>query len=495
MTLNRLIVYSVYSLPHMVVYWLYAGIMIAQGIYAKYFGLGLTAIAAVLLIARLFDAVSDPVIGFLSDLQRRRWGTRKPMMIAGGLLILVAAYFLFVPMGVDVAGVSAGQAQAKVGIVYFAFFFILYYLAMTLFEMPHLAWAGELAPGSRDKTTIYGVRGAWGKLGSLLFYAIPLLPFLSSREITPQTLQLSVLLAGAIMLPALFFMAVSTPNGAEPVARPSRDSRRHVVSDIRLLVRSVANNRPLLIFVLVYLSSGIAMGVWISLLFIYVDTYLGLGEYFAQASLAGSIAALAAVPIYIALGQHFDKKWVWFGGKALHLVTVLVVGLLTPENTTGHILTALLIVQSAAIACSPILGPAIMSEIADYGALKSREEHTASYFSVYVFSLKLTYAFGGAIGLGVAGLFGFDPSLTQHTAHSVLGLKLAVAVIPTVLLLVGLVFTAALPIDNRRHAIIRKRLDQRRERLGRTGVAAATQPARAAAGWRAAPSRGRESQA
>ena len=85
-----------YSLPLLSLDFLVAPIMsILQGIYAKYYGLELTAIASVLIIARVFDGVSDPLIGYWSDRMR----ARKPFVLAGGALFIVCAYFLFSAAG------------------------------------------------------------------------------------------------------------------------------------------------------------------------------------------------------------------------------------------------------------------------------------------------------------------------------------------------------------------------------------------------------------
>ena len=66
-------------------------IAVLSGIYAKHYGLSLASIASVMLVARLFDAISDPSVGYFSDRQCIRRGTRKPMILCGGLLILPCA--------------------------------------------------------------------------------------------------------------------------------------------------------------------------------------------------------------------------------------------------------------------------------------------------------------------------------------------------------------------------------------------------------------------
>ena len=89
--------YVLYALPVVTLAWLMAPLAVVQGIYAKHHGLSLTSIASVLVIARLFDAVTDPMVGYFSDCYQQRYGSRKPIMIVGGVLFTISAYFLYVP--------------------------------------------------------------------------------------------------------------------------------------------------------------------------------------------------------------------------------------------------------------------------------------------------------------------------------------------------------------------------------------------------------------
>ena len=154
-----------YALPVIAANCLMAPIGIVQGIYAKYFGLSLASIAAVLLFARLFDAVSDPVVGYFSDRYYRRTGTYKPFIFVGGVLFVVSSYYLYAP-------------PDEVGITYFTLWFLAFYATWTVFEIPHISWASQLATTSTAKANIYSFRTSAIYAGLLLFYAIPLLPSL-----------------------------------------------------------------------------------------------------------------------------------------------------------------------------------------------------------------------------------------------------------------------------------------------------------------------------
>ena len=86
-----------YALPVLPLAFLLGPMAILQGIYAKYFGLGLTIIASVLLVSRLFDAITDPAIGYYADKYYTKHGSRKPFVVSGGILFIISSWFLYVP--------------------------------------------------------------------------------------------------------------------------------------------------------------------------------------------------------------------------------------------------------------------------------------------------------------------------------------------------------------------------------------------------------------
>ena len=440
-----------YALPVIPQMFLFGPLGVIQGVYAKYFGLSLGAIATVLLISRLFDAVSDPVVGYLSDFHYRRSGSRKPFVIFGGLLFIISSYFLYMPTGVTLI-----DGSVQVSATYFLVWFLMFYLGWTVLEIPHLAWGSEITTDNHIKNTIFSLRSGATFLGVLLFYAVPFLPFFSSQEITPKTLKWAVLVAGLIMLPALYFCVKSTPDAKTSLTHNQKKS------SLWGLRKEILANKPFLLFAAAFGFYGVgAMGMWFTLMFIFVDSYLMLGNYFAFLTLVSISASILSIRLWWLMANRWGKKNTWILGVLLYLLGIISVSFLTPgaTSTLGLSIAMLLIYVGATPVVS--ISPSLLSDIIDYSTWKFKSNNTATYFSLYMLVFKASVAIGGAIGLGIAGWYGFDPSATSHSQDAVFGLRLAACWLSALLMLIATLIMLFVPINTRRHVIIRRCLDVR----------------------------------
>ena len=382
-----------YGLPFIGMSWLWAPTAILQGIYAKYYGFSLVTLASIVFVARIFDVIIDPLIGYCSDRYHRRTGTRKPFMMAGGLLLILSSYFLYVPYGVDTTGITAGELdQPVISTMYLIAWFFLFYIAFTLFDIPHYAWGSDIASGGLDKSRAYSFRAAFGYLGLILFYSVPLLPVFDSQNITPETLKMSVIAAGVVLLPLLYVCIKYTPNNslavpfvAETWGINDAVKKKTMVNIVRLL-RSIVKNKPLILFFIAYIFYGLGSGLWYGVIFLYVDSYLNMGGQFAAMFLFAFIVGVLATPIWYKLSVFWGKKNVLMLATTLVAGSYLYSGLLVPGDTRVENLMLLKVLNTLGHICFTAIAPAMLSEIIDYSVLKYKEKNSGDIlFTLYVY--------------------------------------------------------------------------------------------------------------
>ena len=435
---------SIFVIPFAGVSLFMAPLGVLHGIYAKYFGISLTAIATVLLVSRLFDAINDPIIGYCSDRVRLHTGTRKQFVFIGGLLTAISCYFLYSP-------------PADAGLVHYTVWSLMLYLAITLFDIPYTAWASELAHSAEQKKTIFSAKAFMAVLGGLLFYLIPMLPIFESQDITPETLKVTALVGLAILIPGVFIVLRWIPS--PPVIASPEANRLSARQDLMAAMHGMRKNRPFLTVVITHLLLTMSASIWYGLIFIYVDSYLEMGDQFAKVFLVTMILALASIPLWNRVSRWIGKKRTCLIGAAMIIISYIYTGILNSGEASFIDLLILKTIQSYGFTAFTVLIPAMLSECIDYGTLKEGTERSASYFSIYLFTQKSMIAIGTATGLGIAGWFGYAPDSLENTASSIWGLTFAIAWLPVVFAAIAALVLSTLSLDEGKHAIIRRRLD------------------------------------
>lgn len=462
--LNRVQLFA-YALPSGGVYFLLGPLAILQGIYAKYFSIPLTTIAVVLLISKMCNAISAPLIGYLSDRHHFRGGSRKPFVISGGVMFIICSYFLYVPF--DFSTMKAieldGQMTASVSASYFLGCFVAFYVTFTVFEIPHLGWGGELGVSSHGKNEVYAWRVMCIYIGTLVFYAIPLLPTFKTSAFTPQTLKWSVLAVSGFMLPVLYFCYKKVPNANVAHSPNDLHNPKEIIREpLKSLWLSIGNNYPLLFFLAAFFCAGIGIGMWFALVFLFVDVFLGLGQYFAPLFVASYGVSIFSLSWWPKVANSLGKQWCWGLAMILSMTGLLGSSVLTSDQADFTTLTICMSTIFSGLIAISFLGPSLLGDIVDYSIWKFGHDRAGIYFSLYTLVGKANAAIGGALGLGIAGLYGFDVASTTQGAEAVFGMRLSMVWLPVPAMLLSIVFIMLIPINSRTHAIVRRRLDSRK---------------------------------
>jgi Na+/melibiose symporter-like transporter len=375
-------------------------------------------------------------------------------MLVGAFLLVPCSYFLMVPGG-------------EVSTAYFIFWYLAFYLAYTIFGVPYLAWINEFTVNSKEKTLVFSINAIVGQAGGALFYLIPLLPFFSSTEITPQILKVTVIIGVVLLIPGLLIALKVVPDGPRAEPAPAANNAQSLMKQVAIVIQSMVNNKPFVLFVMAFMFLGVGIGMWFGMFFIYVDSYLKLGEEFAKVSLWGLVVGALAVPIWYQASLVMGKRNAWLVGMTILMAVFFSNSLLSPEGSGFYGLFALnALMLFGAGSMSVIAGPMLCDAI-DYGRLKDHVERNATYFSFFLLLTKMQQAIGGALGMGIAGWFGFDVLASVQTPSALMGLHIGVAWLPALFVGLAMFFIAIMPLNEARMVLIRQRLAARDNRVNK----------------------------
>lgn len=408
--------------------------------YAKNTAVTLTEVGLVFLVARLYDAVADPAIGYLSDRTTSPLGRRKPWILAGATLTCVAGWLMFNP-------------APSTSMAYLMAVSLLFYTAYSMLTVPLTAWGAELTSSYEQRSFLSGLLTFTGVVGLLLFMGLPvllsspLLPLFPTAEITPPMLKLLgwLVIIGAPLctLPAVIF----TPRGRET---PTSEK-----VELRDLWPSIRANPPFWWFVGAYLMSSLGYGVYYATTYMFVDSYLGLADRFPLIYSIAAVAQIVTIPLWTRLSQRFERHHIWALGIAVFGL-VLPIRLLLPAGADGFWpLVALTLVGSAFNAASQVPQMAVLADCVDYAAARTGKSLAGSYYAAQQFLLKASLAGGGAAAFLALQVLGYQPKEQTHTAASLSGLAWVHTAGPLCLFLACAVILWGFPLNRRRQAELR----------------------------------------
>ena len=368
--------------------------------YAREFGVPLATLGAVLLGARLFDALIDPLLGRLSDRLFAR--SAKAVLGLGAIAALVLALgfaLLFFPL------VSAPSAL----VVWASLMLMLTYAGYSALSVSHQSWGAMLGGDERQRSRIVAWREGLGLVGVVL------------ASITPVVF-------GLPASTVLFFVALTA--GWLAWARADRpvplqaNAGPHVATSIWLPFRQPGFRRLLAVFLL----NGTASAVPATLVLFFIQDRLQapasqeplfLGSYFVSAALS--------IPLWLALVKRVGLAHTWLLGMFLAIATFGWATQIAAGDTAGFVIVCAL--SGIALGTDLALPGALLAGVIQANGQSGRAE--GAYFGWWNFAIKLNLALAAGLALPLLSLFGYAPG--ARDAQALNALLVAYCVLPCLL--------------------------------------------------------------
>ena len=370
--------------------------------YVQVHGLSASLAGGALFIALCFDAVSDPVVGYLSDSWRSRWGRRHPFMYASAIPLAVSFYFTFVP--------PDGLSQTGL-FIWLTVFTVLTRGAMTLYHVPHIALGAELSDDYEERTAIVGYRTAFAIIGSLLVFGSVALFFPESEDGARGQMENAnyppfALTCALVMWITIWVSAIGTHKYIPRLPKvPPRSEPFRVFGVVNETVVALhnANFRSLFLGLVVFF---VMVGVNVALNFFMFTFFWELDATDMQAVLIiYPIGVLLGIPLTKYFHRRFDKKpaivWgvAWWVSLQLLPVTLRLLGFF-PENdaaTLVYVLAGIALIQGLGVSVGTVSFGSMVADIVDEQELKTGRRQEGIFFAAVSFAGKATSGLGGLI--------------------------------------------------------------------------------------------------
>jgi len=274
-------------------------------------------------------------------------------------------------------------------------------------------------------------------------------------QLAPHDASLKLSVMGGLLLALLAVAAPLALTAFAETAPKAARRRLRLTETLRLVWGD-----PLLMRVL---SSDFAVSLGQSIrgaLFVFfVSGYMGLPKWSSGLFLAQFVFGLAAGPIWMRIGYRLGKHRAAVAGELVQVAINL--GLLFTRPGELSLLLALTAAQGLAQGSGNLMLRSMVGDVADQGRLRTGEDRTALFFSVFSISTKAAMAAAVGVALPLVGWLGFDPKSAANTPEALQGLLMVFALGPALAHLVSALLVFRFPLDAHAHASIRARLAER----------------------------------
>lgn len=414
-------------------YWLLYFLTDIQGLNPVHAGIAI-------MIGKIWDAVIDPVIGFISDKTVSRWGRRKPFMVAGLPLLYLLTVLLFTKNAI---------AIQEWMFVYVTIIYCLVNTAYSIVYVPYYAMLPELTEDYHERTSLFGYRMVFTLIGTIVgsVMALPIIGIFPSK--TEGFIAMS-LIFGAVMIIAVILTILLVPT--------VKYATKMVQSGIFKSYLNVFRNKP---FVLVIISQSLC---FIALVFGQGSVYYFYNYVLKQPDRAilglicMTIPCVLFIPVTLALSRKFGKKATWIGG-----MIVSIVGAISLFFVSNSSLILVLICQSIVgmgSSATFVLSGSCVTDTIEFGCLQTSDRSEGSYMGMNVFFQKVGMALGVACTGWILSASGYVANQAQ-TAEAEFAIRCCMTLIPAAFLAIAVIVINFYPITEKEYKRIVEEINLR----------------------------------
>lgn len=411
-------------------------------------------------LPRLTDALTDPMMGYLSDHTQSRWGRRRPYIFGGAL----AAGLVFIALWMMPRGMSES--------FYFAWFLagsIVFYLAYTAFATPWVALGYELTPDFHERTRLMGVQNF---IGQLAYVVSPWFLWVMTNErwFTDQVQGAS----GLAVLVGLTAMALGVVpalvlrerfvQAAEPTEGGALGTLASFFSGLRLTLASSSFLKLCAATFLVF-NGFILISSFQSYVVIYYvfggDQLLG-AEYVGYAGSLGAVSTFVVIFLVTWMGTHLGKRRAFFVSTGLSVLGYALKWFCYQPDAPWLVLVPAPLMAFGLGGLFTLM-PSMVADVCDEDELRTGERREGMFGSIYWWVVKLGMAAALAGGGVLLNWTGFDVALeSAQSADALFWMRACDAFLPALASLVAIGFVWAYPITEQTAEAVRTQLEQRR---------------------------------
>ncbi len=394
---------------------------------------GLAGVAV--LIGRVFDAVTDPAMGYISDRTKSRWGRRRPFIFAGAFLMLIAMVLMY----------TNPQIEKQVPkFIWAAGMYSLLSLAYTIFSIPYSSLTPELTSDYDERTSLSSFRMFCAVIGTFIGAGAALSIVGAFSNPNTGYSVMGGVFGGIMCVTALItFFSVREPD--IPRQKPDKKLFRSYLSTF--------TNRSFVLILLPWVFTSLAVAILSGTLIYYFRGVYGAPDgttNLALLTLLGS--AMIFIPIWAQIAKRIEKKYCLLIGVMVLTAAVILFFFIGRQSIS--IAFVLMAISGFGLATYYVLPWSIVPDAIEYDYTVSRVRREGVYYGIWNFLMKVGQGLGALLMGWILSIFKYAPEAAEQTVQARLGIRLLFGPIAAVFFIIAGIIVTFYPITKERYAEI-----------------------------------------
>ena len=419
-------------------------------------GLNAGLAGSLILVGKAWDAINDPLIGWLSDNTRSRLGRRYPWMLIGAIPLVISFFLLWMTLP---------TTNQWLKFAYYNLIYIIYYAAVSSVWIPHSTLGAELTTTYNERTNVTGFRSAFAIGGSI--FALILAQIILGIFEAPQSYLYMAAIAGLISFLAVYLCVWGTYKRYKIIQNQREKIQRKPPEPLLKQIKIALSNKPFLCVMGIYLCSWLGTQVTAAVLPYFVVDWMKLPKtHFTQVALAIQGTALMLMPFWSIMGQKIGKKAIYCIGIPGTIIAQAGFFFLQPGQTT--LMYILSVMAGIGISVAYITPYAMLPDVVDLDELNTGQRREGIFYGFVVQIQKLCVALAIFLVGKTLDSSGLIPAVATEAPpvqpeSALWAIRLIIGPIPTLILIIGFVIAYIYPITKSKHEEIVLKIKERRE--------------------------------
>lgn len=362
--------------------------------YADVVGLNLIAIGGLLLAARAFDAIQDPVLGYLSDRFRDAPFGRMLWVLLATPFLAAGMYGLFSPP----------QWELSVMSWWLVAMLFLVYTAFSMVQISYQAYGAEISDHPVERTRVTSWREGLGLLGVFLAAALP--EILSKQHGARQ----GFAEFATIFVPLLILLVAITVRFSPRAVLRAQTATNASIAAIGTMLKPL-NNALFKRLLVIFVFNGIAAAIPATLVLFFIDDVVKAPQLSAAFLIAYFAAGALGMPLWVYLSARIGKGRAWCVGMLVSIVAFVWAFMLKSGDVTPFMIICIL--SGLGLGADLALPPSILADVIDDDDRRGLGRNEGAYFGLWNLVTKMNLALAAGIALPSLALLGYQPGVVQ----------------------------------------------------------------------------------